>query len=256
MKDSIIIVSTWEEFIIELIHKSWIFKREGSSYNYFSVVWQFGSLNYDLTFIDEIYPGKEAKKSYLMNAYFNKESLVRAKERLSLKKNTSVNVSFMGKEKTNTTQDHCMVSMVVFKENKKYRATIFYRTTEICRKFLFDLKFLKEEIFSFLEIPDCEVTFIFAKLSLSYAFLHTVFILGNNVKYTIGDEYTKEFWKGYLQFLNKMLLVNQRGSILKSHWRHFQTFKNHPVFSDIIKRLKGVTDGRTNKFSTKDTSKS
>ena len=197
-------------------------------------MWNLGPLNYDLSFIDKVYPGKEAKKSYLINAYFNQESLDRAKERLKEKKTTSVNISLINKEKTNTKQDHCMVSMVLFKNNKKYKATIFYRTTELCRKFLFDLKFLREEILSYLEIPDCEITFMFAKLTISYAFLHTLLLLGKYHKPSIEAE---EFWEGYLQYINKMVNLKTRGTTLKSHWRHFQTFKKTKDFKLIYTRL-------------------
>lgn len=257
MKDNIIPLRTWEDFLINLIDRSYYLKRNGISYNYYSVMWNFGSLNYNLNFINKIYPGKEAKKSYLMNAYFNKDSLLRAKERLSKKKNTSVNISLINKEKTNTTQDHCMVSMVVFKENKKYKATIFYRTTELCRKFLFDLKFLKEEILTILEIPDCEITFMFAKLTISYAFLHTPFLLDSNYINTLKlSPLGEDFWKGYLQYLNKMLLIKQRGSTLKSHWRHFQTFKNSEVFPKVMEYLEGVNNAGANRLSNKDTPES
>lgn len=237
MKDNDIILK-WEEFIIDLIAKTWFMKREGISYNYYSIVWNFGTLKDDLSFIDKVYPGKEAKKSYLMNAYFNQESLDRAKQRLKEKKNTSVNISLINKEKTNTTQDHCMVSMVIFKENKKYKATIFYRTTELCRKFLFDLKFIQEEILHYLEIPDCEITFIFAKLTISYAFLSTVFLIGEYLQYSINAKELEEyFWGGYLQYINKMVKLKERGTILKSHWRHFQTFRKTKIFKLIYKKL-------------------
>ena len=255
MRDNILI--SWEDFIANLIDKSYFHKKQGISYNYSSVVWHLGSLDGDISFINKVYPGKEAKKSYLMNAYFNKESLIRAKQRLSEKKNTSVNISLINKEKTNTAQDHCMVSMVVFKENKKYRATIFYRTTELCRKFLFDLKFIQEEILTTLEIPNCDITFMFAKLTISYAFLHTPFLLDSEYIHTLKlSPLGREFWEGYLQYLNKMLLIKQRGSTLKSHWRHFQTFKNSEVFPVVMKYLEGISYAGTNRFSNKDTSES
>ena len=239
MKDDTLLIE-WQDFVVSLICKSFHNKRQGISYNYYNLTYYWGNLNHDLSFIDKIYPGKESKKTYLYNAYFNKESLDRAKERLALKKNTSVNISLINKEKTNTTQDHCMVSMVIFKEGKKYRATVFYRTTELCRKFLFDLKFLKEEILSYLGISDCDITFMFAKVTLSYAFLHTLFLLGAKPEEFIILKRTEEFWNGYLQYLDKMLLVNERGSILKSHWRHFQTFKKSKVFPEVMKFLDGI----------------
>lgn len=237
MKDNSTFLS-WENELTNLINGTWSIKREGISYNYYSLVWNLGPLNGDLSFIDKIYPGKEAKKSYLMNAYFNKESLDRAKKRLKEKKSTSVNISLIGKEKTNTKQDHCMVSMVLFKNNKKYKATIFYRTTELCRKFLFDLKFLQEEILPYLGIPECDITFMFAKLTISYAFLHTLFLISPNYLDSIKIyDCTEDFWKGYLQYINKMVSLNERGTTLKSHWRHFQTFKKTKAFKLIYKKL-------------------
>lgn len=234
----------WENEILNLINSSYKEKRQGISYNYYSFIWHLGSLNYDLSFIDKVYPGKEAKKSYLMKAYFNEDSLKRAKERLRGKKNTSVNISLINKDKTNTKQDHCMVSMVLFKDNKKYKATVFYRTTEVCRKFLFDLKFLKEEILTYLDIPDCDLTFMFAKLTISYAFLHTLFLIGKYYPESLKIcDLSEEFWRGYLQYINKMVNLKERGTALKSHWRHFQTFKKTKTFKLIYSFLENQYAG-------------
>jgi hypothetical protein len=47
-----------------------------------------------------------------------------------------------------------------------------------------------------------------------------------------------EFWGGYLDYINRMLPIEERGSMLRSHWRHFQTFKNTDTFRKVYETLK------------------
>lgn len=250
-------LNTWANYVKDLVERSYDLK--GISCQFYNEEIFFGQELDDLN-LDEIYPGMKGKMSSLKKAYFNKESLDRAKFRMVNKIGNSYSISLQNEEKGYTNQDHCMVSMIIFKNSKKYDVIVIHRATEICRKFLFDLKFIKEEILPYLGIEHYTLRFIFCRVTLSFVTFQTlpmmINIIPEKVIWENISEEGKRFLKLYLQYLNKMLNIKERGSILKSHWRHFQTFKNHPIFPEVINWLEGVTNERTNRFSNKDTSKS
>lgn len=227
--------SHWNDFLIQLINKA---DLKGVEAHYDGVVFYLPE-GIDELNLDSIYPGKNTKMSSLTNSYFNRESLDRAKERLITKKCNSVNISLCGNEKNYTEQDHCMVSMVIIKKDKKsYHIEVFYRTTEICRKFLFDLKFLHDVILPYIGIEKYSIRFYFCNLTLSLIFLHTWFLMVD--KFPSLNPEMKKFLKCYLQYLNKMLLIKERGSMLRSHWRHFQTFRTTETFSKLMAFLREI----------------
>jgi len=229
----------WSSFILDLMSREkekphaieHIFKNQIFSLNHLD----------DLD-LSPIYPGEEGKMSSIKHAYFNQESLDRAKERLA-KGAKSVSISLQNRDKTYTKQDHCMVSLVLYTGKKRSEATLFYRTTEICRKFLFDLKFIKEEVMPYLGIKDYTLTIFFTRLSLSLIFLHTLFLMNPDLLDIIKKESFNPNWReilqDYLLYINGMLERNERGSMLRSHWRHFQTFRKTKEFKKLYKILTG-----------------
>lgn len=256
MKDNTL--DTWASLVIDLMTR----EKEANGqidYNFRHELIHFnklGPIN-----LESIYPGANGKMSSLKNAYFNKESLDRAKERLKEGAN-SVSISLQAKDKTYTKQDHCMVSMVIYRDKKDYEITVFYRVTEVCRKFLFDLKFIQEVILPYLEIDNYHISFFFTRITLSLIFLHTLFLLYpyflENLKKTdryIGYE-LESLLDDYLQYLNKMLERKERGSMLRSHWRHFQKFRETKEFKDLYKYLMERKYARSDKLFTKNSSKS
>ena len=246
----------WATSIIDLIcrdkeelnHTDYSFRHEIIPFN------QLGPIN-----LEKIYIGTESKMSSLKKAYFNQESLDRAKKRLEEGAN-SVSISLQAKDKTYTKQDHCMVSMVIYRDKKDYEITVFYRVTEICRKFLFDLKFLHDVVLPYLGIENYHVTFFFTRITLSLIFLHTLFLLypcyleglKNMDKEKLNNCYeADELLRDYLQYLNMMLKRKEKGSMLKSHWRHFQKFKITKEFKELHKYLENKY-ARTNKLFDED----
>ena len=261
MKDKINnTIDTWATAVIDLIGSE---KEESSglSHNFKHYIIPFnqlGPIN-----LEKIYPGAEGKMTSLKKAYFNQESLDRAKKRLAEGAN-SVSISLQANDKTYTKQDHCMVSMVIYRERKGYEITVFYRATEICRKFLFDLKFLHDIVIPYLGIENYHLTFFFTRITLSLIFLHTLFLLYpfylEGLKRMDKERLTNcyeadELFRDYLLYLTKMLERKEKGSMLMSHWRHFQKFRDTEEFKELYQYLENKY-ARTNKFLTKDSSKS
>ena len=246
MKDSFTI-NNWSSLIHQLINYTpGRIKSNKVEYHFNHFTWTHpGPIDdFDIT---KIYPGIKGKMSSLKSSYFNKDSIKRAKYRMDNKIGTSWSISLQNNDKNYTEQDHCMVSMVIFKEPKNhYEITVFYRTTEICRKFLFDLVFLRDQVIPKLGIKDYNITFMFTRLTLSYIFLHTLFLMDKHY-YPEGESmiFGGEFWGGYLDYINRMLPIEERGSMLRSHWRHFQTFKNTDTFRKVYETLKSNYDEGT-----------
>ena len=251
----------WVEFIWYLMDLPKE-KKHALSHNFKHECLYLG--NMDELNLDQIYPGAEGKMTSLKKAYFNKESLDRAKKRLAEGAN-SVSISLQANDKTYTKQDHCMVSMVIYKSKVGYEVTVFYRVTEICRKFLFDLKFIREIIMPYMKINNYRITFFFTRVTLSLIFLHTLFLLypdllhklliseQDGVNFLSGN--VEELFKDYLLYLTKMLERKEKGSMLMSHWRHFQKFRDTEEFKELYQYLENKY-ARTNKFLNKDSSKS
>lgn len=112
-----------------------------------------------------------SKINSLKRNYLNEEEINIAKNKLSQKESCSISFSLKSGEKYSGGKlyrnvDHCMVSAVIYKDKGAIKnITIFYRSTEICRKWLPDLVFLKEEIFPRLEIDSYEsITFMFGRI--------------------------------------------------------------------------------------------
>lgn len=260
MKDNSL--EKWVEFIWYLMDLPKE-KKHVLSHNFKHECLYFGDI--DEINLDQIYPGSESKMTSLKKAYFNKESLDRAKKRLAEGAN-SVSISLQANDKTYTKQDHCMVSMVIYKSKVGYEVTVFYRVTEICRKFLFDLKFIREVIMPYMKINNYKVTFFFTRVTLSLIFLHTLFLLYPDLIYKLliskknGVDFlsynTRELLKDYLQYLNKMLNRKEKGSMLMSHWRHFQKFKTTTEFKDLYKYLRETNNAGSDRISSQNTPES
>ena len=152
-------------------------------------VFHHNSENIDLQ-KDIFYTGPDHKVQALKRIYYDQTSIDKANELLNSrtsKEFTSVTVATTtGKKNTKGTQGHCIIGIVVsqnntttFKRNSPLsvpplRVSIFYRSTEVIKKFAADLHFLHSTL-----LPDIlgpllpsltEVTFHFANLAFSPVF--------------------------------------------------------------------------------------
>lgn len=119
-------------------------------------VWKEG---FSISLEDLGYSGSGNKISQLTRNYYNPESVKSAREKLGIrvakKSNyTSVMISMVGEKKDPRSQGHCMSSMVITHNPKNLlrgkkmsvAIDIFYRSTEIIRKFGADLIFLSTKV--------------------------------------------------------------------------------------------------------------
>lgn len=123
----------------------------------------------------------KAKLAQLDRQYFNSESLDRAKAlMLSRTKNdlTSVAFSFQGGVKRDTgprgskSMGHCIQTAVItISKKKRCEMDIFYRSTEVTKKFSGDLVFLKQRIVPYLGIEPHIYRFYFSNCYWSPQFV-------------------------------------------------------------------------------------
>jgi len=130
--------------------------------------------------------GGKVKLSRLSQTYLNKESCAAAREKLEKRiarreDYTSVTVSLVGGDKDKRSQGHCMAALVVTHVPKTldgqedFRVTIFYRVTEVIRKFGADLAFLYQIVLPSI-LPDnapplTQVEFRFSNIYFSRVYL-------------------------------------------------------------------------------------
>src|SRR5690606_19285649 len=116
-------------------------------------VWSNG-YDHDLECLGYAPPG-EAKIKQLKRNYYNPESVEEAREKITSRNNqvhTSVGISTLAGGKRKVSQGHCIRSLVLTYSSPKVNPhgqevlaiDIFYRTTELIRKFGADLIFLHD----------------------------------------------------------------------------------------------------------------
>lgn len=140
------------------------------------------------------YARNETKMSQLMSHYYNEDSINAARAKIRDRKGkardfTSVAVSCVGGKKKDSTQGHCIQS-VIFRYHKDngWSATVMYRITECCQKFAADLLFLKDILFPAVigDNPLSEVTFMFANIYLSPMY-YTAILDGSCARMMLHD---------------------------------------------------------------------
>lgn len=125
---------------------------------------------------------KPVKVTRLMNLYYNREEIAKAKEKLKQRKgeeHSSVSILTRNMAKTHPiTQGWCIQNVVVSQRWKRgvcySTADVFYRSTEAIQKFGADLSLMKN-IFDELEVDPQPVRMYFANMYVSAVFFPLLF---------------------------------------------------------------------------------
>jgi hypothetical protein len=125
---------------------------------------------------------QKGKVTRLMNLYYNREEVAKAKAKLAQRKgeeHSSVSISMRNVEKSHpAAQGWCIQNIVISEswQGRKRRVTadIFYRSTELIMKFGADLSLIKA-VFDELEIDPAPIRFYFANAYVSAVFFPLLF---------------------------------------------------------------------------------
>lgn len=165
------------------------------------------------------YRSWKTKKMQLARYYLNPEEFERAKDKYAhirdtLKRYDSVNMTLKNETKFGwTRQDHCMASMIIshWPRRKDHpggaEIDVYYRTTEVAKKFAADLAFFREEVFPAFE-PIHKIRFVFSTCNLSVAFTPALFLalkdpVGFLENIRIEDE---RHWRRICSYLRRYLV--------------------------------------------------
>lgn len=220
------------------------------------------------------YGGRSTKMNQLTRNYYNHESIESAKnklaERMTKKSDySSVMATMVGDEKDPRSQGHCMSSTIVTYNPKDFvteeptlTVDIYYRVTEVVKKFGADLIFLSQKV-----IPDMlpeglsseditEVRFHFANIYFSPLFLPILVPQMDviDLMYRIQDTQPFESLRGCYNALWTLTVEDMEHYSYRSrrHMHHFlinavgeDKFKYIDLLIDIAsknQKLKGVPE--------------
>lgn len=145
---------------------------------------------------------KPVKLTRLMNLYYNKEEVAKAKAKLKQRigeEHSSVSILTRNMEKTHPqTQGWCIQNIVISQSWKQKKCTttadVFYRSTEAIMKFGADLSLL-HTIFQEMGVEPQPVRFYFANLYVSAVFFPLLFQHTDGVKLLEHTRrHDKRFW--------------------------------------------------------------
>lgn len=130
------------------------------------------------------YTNKEGKLSLLSRNYRNEESIKRAKEELK-GSHSIVSVSLIGEPKHGSVKnkDFCMYTLFINKDEK--RATVIFRNSDVFKKLLIDIYWLKNNLMKELGIEDYRLDACFNALTLRAPFFYIYLNAG------------KKYWNEY-----------------------------------------------------------
>ena len=145
---------------------------------------------FPITLGELAYEGRSTKISQLSRNYLNKGEIKVARDKLierAKKKSgyTSVAISMRGEDKDSRSQGHCILNMVISNNPKNYTTgkpeltiTLYYRSTEVIKKFGADLIFLHDVVIPqilvepyFLPQDISKIRFCFSNIYFSPLFL-------------------------------------------------------------------------------------
>lgn len=117
------------------------------------------------------YTNKEGKLTLLSRNYRNEESINAAKEALK-GGHSIISVSLIGKPKHGSVKnkDYCMTTLFINKDQK--RATVVFRNSDVFKKLLIDVYWLKNVLMKELGIDDYELDACFNALTLRAPFFY------------------------------------------------------------------------------------
>lgn len=162
------------------------------------------------------YSEKGNKIKSLRKHYLNEEQLDNAvrliKDRVDKRRYGSAGFPLTGDVKKWTKQDFCMqAATITYVPNKKLQVAVFYRTTEVIKKFSADLVFLKDIVLS--RIPDVSynVKFNFSNLTVHPMFFPILLAhVDNPVKLLKSiEESDKKFYVGIEKWMTKYLFEGE-----------------------------------------------
>ena len=145
---------------------------------------------------------KPVKVTRLLNIYYNKEEVAKAKAKLKQRigeEHSSVSILTRNMEKTHPiTQGFCIQNVVISQSWKSKQlittADVFYRSTELIMKFGADITLL-HNIFNALEVKPTPVRFYFANAYLSAVFFPLLFRHTNGPAFFEHiRRHDKKFW--------------------------------------------------------------
>jgi len=138
--------------------------------------WQKKDSGFDITELG--YASKKSKFSQLKRIYYSPENISMAKTKMEDREEkdfTSVSISTLAGAKNSKSQGHCIISIIISKilSTGEVNVSVFYRNTELIRKFGADLLFLKEVVIPDIlgDIPIKKISFHFANAFFSPMFL-------------------------------------------------------------------------------------
>lgn len=117
------------------------------------------------------YTNKEGKLTLLNRNYRNQESINEAKKKLK-GSNSIVSVSLIGEKKHGSVKnkDFCMYTLFINKD--EHRATVIFRNSDILKKLLIDVYWLKNCLFKELGIDDYRLDGVFNSVTLRAPFFY------------------------------------------------------------------------------------
>lgn len=165
------------------------------------VYWEMDELPPAMDILSELGYSK-VKLTRLMNVYYNREDIEKAKAKLKQRQgeeHSSVSILTRNMEKTHpATQGWCIQNIVISeswqKKQRRVTADIFYRSTEAIMKFGADLSLI-HAIFDELGVKPSPVRFYFANLYVSAVFFPMLFRHTDGVKLLEHiRRHDKQFW--------------------------------------------------------------
>lgn len=165
------------------------------------IAWSEDSLRPPLDILKDL-GYKPVKLTRLMNLYYNKEEVAKAKAKLKQRigeEHSSVSLLTRNMEKTHPqTQGWCIQNIVISQSWKSKQCTttadVFYRSTEAIMKFGADLTLL-HSYFDALEVKPSPIRFYFSNLYVSAVFFPLLFLHTDGVKFfELIRRHDKRFW--------------------------------------------------------------
>mgnify|MGYP003288859514 CR=1 FL=1 len=131
------------------------------------------------------YTNKEGKLSLLSRNYRNEESINEAKRKLK-GSNSIVSVSLIGEAKHGSVKnkDFCMYTLFINKDEK--RATVIFRNSDVFKKLLIDVYWLKNILMKELGIENYQLDACFNSITLRAPFFY-IYLKAANLYYNVEE---------------------------------------------------------------------
>lgn len=210
------------------------------------VVWEEQTLPPAMDILRDLGYAKQ-KVTRLMNLYYNKDEVAKAKAKLAERvgeEHSSVSILTRNMEKTHRqAQGWCIQNIVITvkyeRKQKIVTADVFYRSTEAIQKFGADISLL-HEVFNAMEVEPHPVRFYFANLYVSAVFFPLLFKHTDPVKLLEHTRKTDKrfFWlaaKAVSRYLDPIDRYNYRTQVKQR--AIMQTIDREPLDAYLMKHI-------------------